>query len=37
MRNISDKSCRDNQNTNFVFSKIFRKSCLYDIMWKSMV
>jgi len=32
MRNISDESCRENQNTNFIFN-IFspRKSChLYD-------
>jgi hypothetical protein len=26
MRNVSDKSCRENQNTHFVF-KTFRKSC----------
>jgi len=25
MRNVSDKSCRENQNTNFVFSSIFPK------------
>jgi hypothetical protein len=32
MRNVSDKSCRENQNTHFVFSKFFpRKSCrLWD-------
>ena len=30
MRNVSDKSCRENQNTHFVYSNIFfffRKSC----------
>ena len=28
MRNVSDKSCRENQNTHFVFSDFFlRKSC----------
>ena len=27
MRNISDGSCRENQNTHFVFSKFFFKSC----------
>jgi hypothetical protein len=26
MRNVSDKSCRENQNTQFVFGNIFRKS-----------
>jgi len=25
MRNVSDKSCRENQNPNFVFSNIFSK------------
>jgi hypothetical protein len=27
MRNISNKSCREHQNTHFLFSKFFRKSC----------
>ena len=27
MRNISEKICRENQNTHFVFRNIFRKSC----------
>jgi len=26
MRNISDKSCRKNQNTHFIFNNLFRKS-----------
>jgi len=26
-RNVSDKSCRENQNTHFVFNNLFRKSC----------
>jgi hypothetical protein len=26
MRNCTDKSCRENQNTHFVFSKYFPKS-----------
>jgi hypothetical protein len=31
MRNISDESCRENQNTHFVFSNFFPKSCcLWD-------
>jgi len=27
MRNISDKMWRENQNTHFVFSNFFKKSC----------
>ena len=36
MGNVSDKSCRENQNTHFVFSKLFsRKYCrLWDTMEK---
>jgi hypothetical protein len=30
-RNVSDKSCRENQNTHFMFNNFFRKSCcLWD-------
>jgi hypothetical protein len=36
MRNVSDKSCRENQNTHFVFSNvfIFENRTVYEIMWK---
>jgi len=27
MRNVSDKSCKKNQNTHFVFSNVLRKLC----------
>ena len=27
MENVSDKSCRGNQNTHFVLDKAFQKSC----------
>jgi len=28
MRNVSDKTCRENQNTHFIFNNFFfRKSC----------
>jgi hypothetical protein len=27
MRNVSDKHCRESQNTHFVFSNFFRKPC----------
>jgi len=31
MRKVLDKSCRENQNTHFIFSNVFRKSCsLWD-------
>ena len=35
MRNVSDNSCRENQNTHFVFSNFFfEKRTVYEIMWK---
>jgi hypothetical protein len=41
MRNTSDKSCRENQNTHFVFSNLFffliENRAVYEIMWKNMV
>jgi hypothetical protein len=40
MRNVSDKSCRENQNIHFVFSNFFfffENCAAYEIMWKSMV
>jgi hypothetical protein len=38
MRNLSDKSCRDNQNTHFVFNNyFFENRDIYEIMWKNMV
>jgi len=37
MRNISDKSCREIQNTHFVFSIFFLNSAVYEIMWENIV
>jgi hypothetical protein len=38
MRNISDKSCRENQNTHFMFNNFFSENrAVYVIMWKNMV
>jgi len=39
MRNISDKSCRENQNTHFVFNIFFffENRPVYGIMWKNVV
>ena len=33
MRNVSDKSCRENQNTRFMFFSL-ENSAGYEIMWK---
>jgi hypothetical protein len=41
MRNVSDKSCRENQNAHFVFNNFFFLSlenrAVYEIMWKNTV
>ena len=37
MRKVSEKSCRENQNTHFVFDKFFYKTrTVYEIMWQNM-
>ena len=39
MRNISDKSCRENQTTYFMYNGgfFYVKSCSYELMWKNIV
>jgi hypothetical protein len=38
MRNVSDKICRENQNTHFVFNTFSPESLVvYDIMWQNIV
>ena len=39
MRNVSDKSCTENQNTHFVFNNFFffENYAIYEIMWKNIV
>jgi hypothetical protein len=38
MRNVSDKSCRENQNTHFMFNNFFSENrAICEIMWKNMV
>jgi hypothetical protein len=39
MRNVSDKICRENQKTHFVFSKFFppKNRAVYEIIWKNVV
>jgi hypothetical protein len=36
MRNVLDKSCGENQNTHFVFSKFFSENhFISETMWKT--
>jgi hypothetical protein len=39
LRNVSDISCRENQNSDFFFNKVFssRNHAVYEIMWKNIV
>ena len=39
MRNFSDKSCRENQNTHFISNNFFffENHAFYEIMWKNIV
>ena len=35
MRNVSDKSCKENQNIHLCSIIFSRKYCFYEIMWKN--
>jgi len=36
MRNVSDESCKKNQNTRFVFGNVFFEKCVFsEKMWKN--
>jgi len=38
MRNVSDESYRESQNTHFMFNNFFFfKSCLNEIIWENVV
>ena len=38
MRNVSDRNCRDSQNTHFVFNNFFSEyHTAYEIMWENIV
>jgi hypothetical protein len=38
MRNVSNKSCRENQNTHFMINNFFFENrAVYEIMWKNVV
>ena len=39
MRNVSDKSCRENKNTHFIFNNffLFENRAVIEIIWKNAV
>jgi hypothetical protein len=37
MRNVSDKSCKENQNTHFVFNNFSANRAVYEIIWKNIL
>jgi hypothetical protein len=38
IRNVSDESCRENQNTSFIFNNLFSENrAVFEIMWKNML
>jgi hypothetical protein len=37
MKNVSDRSCRENQNNKFMFNFFFENRTIYEIMWKKIV
>jgi len=37
IRNVSDKSCRENQNRSFAFSNFSENHAVYEIRWKNIV
>jgi hypothetical protein len=38
MRNISEKVCRQDRNTHFIFNNIFSKNhAIYEIKWENIV
>jgi len=38
MRNVSNESCRENQNSRFIFTNCYKKNrAVYEIMWKDVL
>jgi len=38
MRNVSDKSCKENQNTHFMCNKCLCENCaIHELMWENVV
>ena len=36
MKNVSDKSCRGNENIHFVFNNFFSENrAVFEVMWKN--
>jgi len=37
MKNVSDKSCKENQNTHFMFNNFLKNCAVYEITWENIV
>jgi hypothetical protein len=37
MKNFSEKSCREYQNTPFMLNNFLKNRAIYEIMWKNTV
>ena len=38
MKNVSDKSCGENQNTHFIFKNfVLEIRAVYELMWKTLI
>ena len=37
MKNVSDDSCRENQNKFYVQENVYEDPVVYEIMWKNLV
>jgi hypothetical protein len=37
MKNVSDKRCRKNKNTHFMFVTFLKKSAVYEIKWENVL
>jgi hypothetical protein len=37
MRNVSNKSCRANQNKHFTLNNLFQNSAICEVIWKNAV
>jgi len=37
IKNVSDKSCKENQNTHFMFKNFLSNCAVHEITWKNIV
>jgi hypothetical protein len=38
MKNVSNKSCRENQTTHFIYNNFYPENlAVYELMWKNVV